>query len=85
MEEKNKNNSTAMNIASLVLGIISIISFLFWYMSLPTGILATVFGAKAIKRSGSGLGKSGLALGIIGISLSAFIYISLIMMLMISF
>lgn len=62
MEENNKNNSTAMNIASLVLGIISIISCLFWYVSLPTGILAIVFGTKAIKRSGKTLGKSGLVL-----------------------
>lgn len=62
MEENNKNNSTAMNIASLVLGIISIASSLFWYISLVTGILAIVFGAKAIKRSGKTLGKSGLTL-----------------------
>lgn len=33
--EENKNKS-AMGIAALVLGIISIVSVLFWYMTLPT-------------------------------------------------
>ena len=40
MEEKNKN---VMHICSLVLGIISIVFALFWYIALPTGILSIVF------------------------------------------
>lgn len=54
--EKNK---CAINIASLVLGIISIIFAAFWYIALPTGILAIAFGVKSIKRIGSKLRKSG--------------------------
>ncbi len=55
MEEKNKSG---MGVASLVLGIISIITAMFYYITLPTGILAIVFGAKSIKRFGSKLRKS---------------------------
>ena len=40
--EDNKNS--VLHIVSLVLGIISIVTNLFWYMVLPTGILAIIFG-----------------------------------------
>ncbi len=78
MEDKNKSG---MPVASLVLGIISIVTNLFWYITLPTGILAIVFGAKSAKRMGSKLGKAGLILGIIGLSLFLFVYISLMLIL----
>ena len=77
MEENNKKKST-MHIASLVLGIISIITVLFWYMSLPTGILAIIFGVKSARKTGSKIGKAGMVTGIVGISISAFIYMSII-------
>lgn len=80
MEEKVVNKSY-LGIDALVLGIISIITALFWYMALPTGIMAIVFGAKSIKNSGSRLGKAGMITGIIGLSLFAFIYISMILIL----
>ena len=81
--EENKNKS-GMAISSLVLGIISIVINLFWYITLPTGILAIVFGVKSIKRTGSKLGKAGLITGIIGLSLFAFVYISLIIITVLS-
>lgn len=51
MEEKviDKNKS-GMPVASLTLGIVSIVLSTFWYISLPAGILAIVFGAKSIKK-----------------------------------
>ena len=52
MEENNKEKST-IGIAGFVLGIISILSALFWYITLPSGILAIIFGAKSVKRIGS--------------------------------
>lgn len=77
MEEDIKNKST-MQIAALVLGIISIVTNWFWYITLPTGILAIVFGVKSAKRTGSKLGKAGMILGIIGLALFAFTYIGMI-------
>lgn len=77
MEENNKNNS-GMPVASLVLGIISIVLSSFWYMALPTSILAIVFGVKTIKKFGSKLGKAGLITGIVGLSLCVFLYLSII-------
>lgn len=80
MEEKVVNKSY-LGIDALVLGIISIVTALFWYMTLPTGIMAIVFGVKSIKNSGSKLGKAGMITGIVGLSLFAFIYISMILIL----
>ena len=78
MEEKviDKNKS-GMPVASLTLGIVSIVLSTFWYISLPAGILARVFGAKSIKKMGTKLGKAGMILGIIGLSILLLIYVSI--------
>lgn len=80
MDENLKTNS-GMHIAALVLGIISIVTNLFYYMALPTGILAIVFGIKSARRTGSKIGKAGMITGIVGVSLTVFIYVSMIMIL----
>ena len=72
--EQNKN---VMNVASLVLGIISIVTALFWYIALPSGILAIIFGVKSAKKNGSKLGKSGMITGIIGLAITLFLYIGM--------
>ena len=76
MEEMNKKTS-AMPAASLTLGIVSIVLALFWYITIPTGVLAIVFGKKSSNRFGSKLGKAGLITGIVGLSLFGFIYITM--------
>lgn len=75
--EENKEKKSGMGVAALTLGIISILTPLFWYMVIPTSILAIIFGAKSAKKNGSKIGKAGLILGIIGLSLFAFIYIGM--------
>lgn len=82
--ENNNANKSSMGVASLVLGIISIVTALFWYITLPTGILAIVFGVKSVKKVGSKIGKAGLITGIVGVSIFAFIYISLILILLLA-
>lgn len=71
---KDNRRYSAMPAASLALGIISIFTTLFWYMSIITGVLAIVFGVKSIHRSASKLGKAGMILGIVGISICLVIY-----------
>lgn len=82
--EENKNDASAMRIAALVLGIISIATNFFWYMALPTGILAIVFGTKSIKKTGSKMGKAGLITGIIGVALCVFTYVSLTLLIILT-
>ena len=73
-------NTKGLSIASLVLGIISVIFFSFSYLSyvaLVCGILAIVFSVKARGATDAdgktGLATAGLVLGIIGTALSGII------------
>jgi len=79
MKEK-ENNRIVSHIVSLVLGIISILTTFFWYISLPSGIIAIVLGASSYKKEGKKLGLAGLITGIVGTSICLFIYISLIIL-----
>lgn len=82
--EENNENKYVMHIVSLVLGIISIVTALFWYITLPTGITAIVCGVKSARRNGSKIGKAGMITGIIGLSLFAFNYIGIIFILILA-
>ena len=74
----------ASGISALVLGIISILSALFYYISLPTGILAIVLGAISMRKIESKTGKAGMITGIVGVSLCVFIYISMTLIILMS-
>lgn len=78
MAELEDKNKYPKNVASFVLGIISVLTAAFWYLTLPTGVLAIIFGAKGIKRTGSKMAKAGLIMGIIGLACFVFIYLGLI-------
>ena len=83
MKDKN-NNRKISHVVSLVLGIISIVTVLFWYLSLPTGITAIVLGAKSYKREGKAIGLAGMITGIVGTALCLLIYISLLIILILA-
>ena len=72
------NKKSILHIVSLVLGIISIVTNLFWYMVLPTGILAIIFGVKSVKKTGSKIAKAGVITGIIGLALFVLAYVGII-------
>ena len=82
MEEERKKS--AMSVTALVLGILTIVFQLFWYMCIPMGILSIVFGVKTTRKLGSKLGKAGMILGIVGLSLCVFLYISMIMLIVLT-
>lgn len=85
MENKEElRKKSSLGVSSLVLGIISIVSVLFWYISFPSSILAIIFGKKSINRTGSKLGKAGLITGIVGISLCAFLYFTFVALILLS-
>ena len=69
-------------IASLVLGIVSTVLFCVWYLSIPLGVLAIVFGAiggakaKRGEASGAGMAKTGLILGVVGPVLAVILIIA---------
>lgn len=63
MSEEKVNNVESKNsvapVASITLGICSILFAAFWYISFPTGILAILFGKHSVKKFASKGGKAG--------------------------
>ncbi len=67
MEETKETKG--LSIASMVLGIISIVLFCVYYISLPCAILAVIFGMIGKNRGERGMAIAGLVLGIIALGL----------------
>ena len=65
MSEVNKEQSKGLSIASMVLGIVSLVFYCFWFVSVPGAILAIIFGFIGMKRAGRGMAIAGLVLGIV--------------------
>jgi len=69
------NRSNPMAVVALVLGILSILACLFWFISAPLAIAAIVLGVLGSRKAKAGAGQGGLAkagliTGIIGLLLS---------------
>lgn len=66
---EQQNGGKGLSIASMVLGIVSVVLCCLWYVSLPCAILAIIFGVIGKKRDGRGMAIAGLVLGIIAVAL----------------
>ena len=77
-----KQDSKGLSIASLVLGIVSLVGMRMGILAIACGILAIVFGVKGKKRAGKGMAKAGLIMGIISLS---FMVLALILVLILGF
>ena len=67
MDEKKETKG--FSIAAMVLGIVSVVLFCFFYISIPCAILAIIFGIVGMKKGGKGMGIAGLVLGIIALAI----------------
>lgn len=79
VEETIKKDKKGFCISALVLGIIALVFFCIWYVSIPCGILAIVFGIIGIKTPNKGMAIAGLITGSIGLAISVLIIITLFM------
>ncbi len=70
-ETSDENNSKALSIASLVLGIVSVVCLSSGLICIVCGVLAIIFGLQGQKRAGKGMAKAGFILGIIALSIYA--------------
>lgn len=57
------------SIASMVLGIISVVLCCIYYISIPCAILALIFGIAGKSKGGKGMAITGIILGIITLAL----------------
>lgn len=77
--EEPKKEKKGFCIASMVLGIVALVFFCIWYISIPCGILAIIFGILGIKTINKGMAIAGLITGSIGLVVSTLIIIILFM------
>lgn len=75
-QEVVQDENKGFSIASMVLGIISIVLFCIWYLSIPCAILAIIFGVVGMKKGGKGMAIAGLVLGIIAVAIVGILFIS---------
>ena len=81
MEDENKTvetpvqESKGLSIASMILGIVSVVLFCIWYISVPCAILAIIFGILGKKKGGRGMAIAGLVLGIVALAIIIVIYL----------
>lgn len=68
-----------LNIAALVLGIVSIVLWCVWFISIPCSILALIFGIIGIKKKGKGLALAGIITGAISMAIWIFIFVAAFM------
>lgn len=66
-------DSQGLSIASLVLGILAIVTSVVWYISIVLGVLAIIFGAVSVKKQGRKKAIAGIVTGSIGVVLSLLI------------
>ena len=73
-KETPEKDRKGLALASMILGIVSIVLFFIKFISIPCGILAIVFSALSLKSSKKGFAITGLTTGIIGIALMIVVY-----------
>lgn len=61
-------------IAAMVLGIISLVLFCVWFISIPCAILAIIFGILSLKSTGRGMAIAGISTGAVGFILMIILY-----------
>lgn len=70
-ENLQENNKKGLSIASMILGIVSIVFCFKSFISITSGVLAIIFGLKGKKMGGKGMAKAGFITGIVGLSIQA--------------
>ena len=78
VKEETEKDKKGFSIAALVLGIIAIVLCCIWYISVPCGILAIIFGIIGIKSAKKAMSIAGLITGAIGLVISIIIFIALV-------
>ena len=76
-EKSLETKGIGWGIASLVLGIISIIFLYYIFISVISAVLAVVFGIVALSKGDHALGKTGLVLGVISLIITFLLFLFL--------
>lgn len=59
----NNEKTSGLSIAAMVLGIVSIVTWCSWFISIPCSMLALIFGIISVKKPGKGMAITGIVTG----------------------
>ncbi|ADL52762.1 DUF4190 domain-containing protein [Clostridium cellulovorans] len=64
-----QNESKGLAIASMILGIVSVVTSCLWFVAGPCGLIGLILGivSKVKKQGGSGFSTAGIILSVIGL------------------
>ena len=74
-QSNSDGEGKGFSVTSLVLGIISLVLWCYWPLSITCAILAIIFGIVGKKREGRGMAIAGIVLGIIALCIWVIILI----------
>lgn len=63
-------NKKGMAIASMVLGIVAVVLFCLWYISIPAAIVGLILGVLSNKAGKDGMATAGIVLSIIALAIA---------------
>lgn len=72
--ETTKKTVNGFCIAALVLGIVAIVLWCMWMVSIPCSILALIFGILGVKKPGKGMAIAGIITGSIALAIWVFVF-----------
>ena len=79
-EQAEVSPKKGLSIASLVLGICSIVFCAQFIVSVACGVLAVIFGLKGKKTAGRKMAQAGFITGIVGLSLEAIVILLVVVL-----
>ena len=78
-EVVKENKVNGLSIAALVLGIVSIVLWCVWFISIPCSILALVFGIIGVKKPGKSMAIGGIVTGAIALAIWVILFVGAFM------
>lgn len=72
--KEQAKNRKGLAIAAMVLGIISIVFFCVWYVSITCAVLAIIFGILSLKSTRRGMAIAGISTGAVGFVIMVVFY-----------
>lgn len=75
----NNEKTPGLSVASMVLGIVSIVTWCAWFISIPCSILALIFGILGVKKPGKGMAITGIVTGSIVLAIWVLVFLGAFM------
>lgn len=75
----NNEKTSGLSIASMVLGIVSIVTWCAWFVSIPCSILALIFGILKVKKPGKGMAITGIVTGSVALAIWVLLFLGAFM------